>query len=259
MSLKHACWSLVLLALLSLDLAGQTAGPKAAAPPAGPPRAVTPGAVRLEAGLQDLLIVAMFHLGKQFCEELKPFPVDERKLLIVELTVENHGSAAASLYLDQVWVHLDEENQRVAMSRAEEAGPRVYRPITQVLPPDPGDESPRVQMTSPGPVYKDGEIQVNPTGGGGVFVDLGKRNGPGSSPITLEKFVLTLFKKEFTATFLKAGQSASGFLYFTLPWGFDTLAGMQLHLTEIFGGTEDVVLALPAAPPAAPPPQPPAR
>jgi hypothetical protein len=215
-----------------------------------------PAPERREICREGRQITATFHLGKKFCPDLAPFPADEKKFLVVELCVENRGQSPVSLYLEQVWLHLDEENQRVSFSRAEEAGPAVYRSPMQVLPPDEADADSRVQVYNPGPVYQDGQVLVNPTGGGGVMVDLGrKKNAP--PPISLDKFVLTLFKKEFTATFLKPAQSASGFLYFLLPWKFDSLSGMQLHLDDLFGNPEELVLSLPPAPPTNALPSPP--
>lgn len=124
---------------------------------------------------------------------------------------------------------------------AEEVGPKVYAPPNQVLPDDPHRDASRVQVYDP-----------QMTGGtSGVTVDFSKLNKSGAPVISLEKFTLALFTKEFGTNFLKPGQTAEGFLYFHLPWEIERLEGMQLHLLGFLGGTEEAILPLPAAPPPA--------
>jgi hypothetical protein len=119
----------------------------------------------------------------------------------------------------------------------------VYRPPNQVLPDDPQRDASRVQTYDP-----------TMTGGtSGVAIDFSKMKKNTGPAISLEKFALALFSKEFGANFLKPGQAASGLLYFHLPWQIDRLEGMQLRMPGLLGGGEEAVFTLPpAAAPAAP-------
>ncbi|HNR38751.1 MAG TPA: hypothetical protein PKN61_06920 [Acidobacteriota bacterium] len=205
-------------------------------------------AVTREASLPMLAIKADFHLGKTWNESLQPFPALEKRILVVNLTVTNTGTLPQSLYLDEVWLHLKGEDQRVSRVHAEELGPQVYISPQQIFPDsDPGRNS-RVQTATPGPVYRDGQVVVNPTHSSGVMVDLGGTKDK-TSPTSLQKFVLALFGKEFSASYLKPGQTANGLLYFYLPWEMDSFDGITFHLDEILGGTEQLQLEI-AAPPA---------
>jgi hypothetical protein len=201
---------------------------------------VTPPVVR-EVRQGDLDLRAEFHLGKIWSKDLKPFPALEKRLLVVDLNVTNRGNAPVSLYLDEVWVHMDEEDQRMARLHAEEVAPKVYAPPNKVLPDDPHRDGAQVQVYDP-----------QMTGGtGGVSVDFSKMKKSSVPVISLERFTLVLFTREFGTNFLKPGQAAAGLLYFHLPWEIDRLEGMQLHLHGFLGGTEEAVFALPEAPPAA--------
>ncbi len=242
----------LLLGLVALLPAAQTATP----PPAKdtpPPAAVTDTpvvnpAITLHTTWEGARIDTVFRRGKAWCEELKPFPAHEKRLLVVELTITNNGSNPLYIYLDQIWLHMDEEDQRVAMVHAEELGPRIYQDPYHVRTDEPVDAAPPVEVYTGGPIYRNGQVILNPGSSGGVFVDLKRLVGKDGAPLTLKKFVLTLFDKEFNTTYIKPGQSGHGFLYFHLPWPVTSLAGMQLHLDEIFGGAEDIVLPLPPAP-----------
>lgn len=207
------------------------AGGTAAGEPDGQP-------VKIEVIEGGNLISGIFRLGKSWHEVLRPFPANDRRLLVVELTIQNRGTKPLYIYLDQTWLHIDEEDQRVMVEHAETIGERVYQRPGEVLPVPPSQQSSRVQT------YDQGTL--NGSQSSGVFLDLGKKPGEKSNPISQEKFIMALFKLEFNTTYLKAGQSATGLLYFQLPWNFDRPAGLQLHLSEVFGGTEEPVLALPA-------------
>ena len=186
----------------------------------------------------EIEVTAIFHLGKSWAKELKPFPAMEKRLLAVELTITNQGKTPISLYLNEAWVHMDEEDQRLERMHAENIGPKIYRPPNQVLPDEPNRDPAHVQVYDP-----------QMTGGtAGVSVDFSKLKKDGGPAISLEKFTLALFAKEFGTNFLKPGQSAAGLLYFHLPWQVDQLVGMQLRLAGVFGGPEEVILNLPPAP-----------
>jgi len=189
-------------------------------------------------------ITARFHLGKGWCEELREFPVDNSRLLIVELSITNGSSKPLFVYLNQIWLHIDEEDQVVEFAHAEDIGPRVYRN------PYAADSNPATDISGPvtvigTPGTREGEM-ADPRGNvGGVFIDLKRIAKSGAPPMSLEKFVFTMFEKEFNQTYLKPGDSASGFLYFHLPWSFNVLSPMQLHLEDIFGDPETLVISLP--------------
>lgn len=211
------------------------------------PRELIPAVTR-EASLSMLAIKAEFHLGKTWHETLQPFPALEKRILVVNLTVTNTGALPQSLYLDEVWLYLKGEDQRVSRIHAEELGPQVYVSPQQIFPDsDPGRNS-RVQTATPGPVYRDGQVVVNPTHSSGVMVDLGGTKDK-TSPTSLQKFILALFGKEFSASYLKPGQTANGLLYFYLPWEMDSFTGITFHLDEVLGGTEQLQLEI-ATPPA---------
>ncbi len=204
-------------------------------------------AVTREASLPTLAIKADFHLGKTWHETLQPFPALEKRLLVVNLTITNTSDRPQSLYLDEVWLYLHGEDQRISRVHAEELGPQVFISPQQIFSdPDAGRQS-RVQTAAPGPVYRDGQVLVNPTNNSGVMVDLGRTKDQ-TSAISLQKFVLALFEKEFSASYLKPGQLANGLLYFYLPWEMDSFAGMTFHLDEILGGTEQLQMDIAASP-----------
>ncbi|MBN2433259.1 MAG: hypothetical protein JXQ27_17445 [Acidobacteria bacterium] len=188
-------------------------------------------------------IAARFHLGKGWCKELREFPADNSRLLIVEMTITNGSSTPVFLYLDQIWLHIDEEDQLIEFAHAEDIGPRVYRNPYATDPNSPTDISgPVTVIGTPG--TREGEM-VDPRGNvGGVFIDLKKIGKSGAPPMSLEKFVYTMFENEFNQTYLKPGDSASGFLYFHLPWSFKTLSPMQLHLEDVFGEPENIQITL---------------
>jgi hypothetical protein len=188
-------------------------------------------------------ITARFHLGKGFCEELREFPVDNNRLLIIDLTIKNDSTEPVFLYLDQVWLHIDEEDQQVDYTHAEAIAPRVYRnPYAENNEDAVNISGPVTVIGTPG--TREGEL-MDPRGNvGGVFIDLAKIKKHGAPPMSLEKFVFTMFEKEFNQTYLKPGETASGFLYFHLPWSFQVLSPMQLHLEDIFGVPEDIRLVL---------------
>ena len=129
------------------------------------------------------------------------------------------------------------------LSHAESIAPKIYRS------PYARDPNSRADISSPvtvigTPGTREGEI-ADPRGNmGGVFIDLKKIKKSGAPPMSLEKFALTLFEKEFNQTYLKPGEKATGFLYFHLPWSFQTLSPMQLHLEDFFGEPEDIQLKL---------------
>ncbi|HOS99770.1 MAG TPA: hypothetical protein PLY66_02095 [Acidobacteriota bacterium] len=204
-------------------------------------------AVTRKASLSTLAIKADFHLGKTWHETLQPFPALEKRILVVDLTVTNTGTLPQSLYLDEVWLHLQGEDQRVRRVHAEELAPQVYISPQQIFSDsDPGRNS-RVHTATPGPVYRDGQVVVNPTHSSGVMVDLGGTKDK-TSPISLQKFILALFGKEFSASYLKPGQTATGLLYFYLPWEMDSFAGITFRLDEILGGTEQLQMEITAPP-----------
>jgi len=206
-------------------------------------------AVTRQASLPALAITADFHLGKTWHETLQPFPTLEKRILVVNLSVTNTSAQSQSLCLDEVWLYLKGEDQRVSRVHAEELGPQVYISPQQIFPDsDPGRNS-RVSTATPGPVYRDGQLVVNPTHSSSVMVDLGRTKDK-TSPISLQKFILALFENEFSASYLKPGQTVSGLLYFYLPWEMDSFAGITFHLDEILGGTEQLQLEI--APPPAP-------
>jgi len=180
----------------------------------------------------NTLISGRFRLGKAWCEELKPFPASNRLLLVVELTVE------------KIWLHIDEEDQRVSLTHAEEVGPAIYcNPYAHAVDGNVDTSSPVTVIGTPG--TPEGE-RIDPRSTvGGVFIDFKKMRNQGGPPLSLEKFTFTLFEKEFNTTYLKPGQKESGFLYFLLPWTFDVLSGMQLHLEGFYGEPVDIVLSLP--------------
>lgn len=226
-------WAFLLYMLAGGVVPGAGQEPKAAVEAAAE---ITPPLVR-EARIGEVELRAVFHLGKIWSPELKPFPALEKRLLAVEFTVANRGSAPVSLFLDETWVHLDEENQRLARLHAEAVAPKVYSPPNQVLPDDPHRDASRVQTYDP-----------TMTGGtSGVAVDFSKMKKNSGPAISLEKFTLALFAKEFAANFLKPGQTAAGLLYFHLPWQIDRLEGMQLRMPGLLGGDEEAVFTLPPA------------
>jgi hypothetical protein len=196
-----------------------------------------------------LAIKAEFHLGKTWHESLQPFPALEKRILVVNLSVTNTSARPQSLFLNESWIELKAEDQRVSRTHAEELGPQVYISPRQIFPDADGSRNSRVQTATPGPVYRDGQVVVNPTATSGVMVDLGSSKEK-SSPISQEKFVLALFEREFSASYLKPGQTASGLLYFYLPWEMESFDGMVLHLDEFLGGAEQIQIEI--APPSAP-------
>lgn len=234
-------WAFLLCMLWGAAASAEDPSPRAAAEAANE---ITPPVAR-EARLGDVELKAVFHLGKVWSPELKPFPALEKRLLAVEFTVNNRGSAPVTLYLDEAWVHFDEEDQRLARLHAEAIAPKVYCPPNQVLPDDPHRDASRVQTYDP-----------TMTGGtSGVSIDFSKMKKNTGPAISLEKFTLALFAREFGTNFLKPGQSASGLLYFHLPWQIDLLEGMQLRLPGLLGDSQEAVFDLPpAAPPAVPAP-----
>lgn len=240
-------WAFLLCLLAGAMATAADQPPKAAAEAVNE---ITPPVVR-EGRLGDVELKAVFHLGKVWSPDLKPFPALEKRLLAVEFTVVNQGSAPVTLYLDEAWIHFDEENQRLARLHAEAIAPKVYCPPNKVLPDDPHQDASRVQTYDP-----------SMTGGtSGVSVDFSKFKKNSGPAISLEKFTLALFSREFGANFLKPGQTASGLLYFHLPWQIDRLEGMQLRVPGLLGGGEEAVFALPpaAAPTAPAAAKPPAR
>jgi hypothetical protein len=188
-------------------------------------------------------ITARFHLGKAWCEDLREFPADNDRLLIVDLTITNGSTEPVFLYLDQIWLHIDEEDQQVDYAHAEAIAPKVYRsPYADGSNKPVNVSGPVTVIGTPG--TREGET-MDPRGNvGGVFIDLKKIKSSGAPPMSLEKFVYTMFEKEFNQTYLKPGETASGFLYFHLPWTFKVLSPMQLHLEDIFGVPEDIQLVL---------------
>jgi len=245
--MKTLGWAILLCSFAGGLAAGAGQEQKA---PAEAVNEITPPVVS-EVRLGDVELKAVFHLGKIWSPDLKPFPALEKRLLAVEFTVANRGSAPITLFLDEAWVHFDEENQRLARLHAEAVAPKVYSPPNQVLPDDPHRDASRVQTYDP-----------TMTGGtSGVSVDFSKMKKNSGPAISLEKFTLALFAREFAANFLKPGQTAAGLLYFHLPWQIDRLEGMQLRMPGLLGGSEEAVFALPpAAAPAAPDPaKPPTR
>jgi len=219
-----------------LVMCGILAGTVSGAPASEDPvHDILPAVVR-EARAGDLSLKATFHLGKTWKEELRPYPAYEKRLVVVDLTATNLGRRPLYLYLDDLWIHLEKENQHVTRIHAEEAGPRTYRRPVR-------NSGPSVVDTSGDPARESSPLIVDPAGGVGINFGKNKKAGP---PISEEKFTLALFQCEFKASILKPGESASGLLYFHLPWSLDSIDGLKLHLRDFLGGTEELVIELPA-------------
>ena len=198
---------------------------------------IVPAVVR-EVRYDDLELTAAFHLGKTWDKDLRPFPAHEKRLVVVELKAANRGQRPLYLYLDDLWIHLEKENQHVARVHAEDAGPRAYRhPVRQA--------GPATVETTEDPARDSSVLVMDPAGGVGINFGKNQKSGP---PVTQEKFTLALFQREFKASILRPGESASGLLYFYLPWSLESLHGLKLHLQDFLGGTEELVVELPEHP-----------